>query len=148
MPTLTTRQQRFVANKAAGLPSARAALQAGFAPNSAAVTASKLLKRSDIKRAIVAAQGPPDGKERDATSSPIQTCHSTPMEFMFAVMNDPSAMFSVRFEAAKALLPYHHAKCGDAGKKESLAAKAHRLAREGRLRPLLPPGQEKLGRRP
>jgi phage terminase small subunit len=41
-----------------------------------------------------------------------------PEEFLRAVMNDSGSEAKLRIDAAKALMPFVHAKKGDAGKKE------------------------------
>ena len=48
-----------------------------------------------------------------------------PLVFLLAVMNDSTIDISIRVEAAKVLMPYHHAKRVDAGVRDEkqLAAK-------------------------
>jgi len=58
--------------------------------------------------------------------------------FLMAVMNDQEAGARVRIEAARALMPYQHAKKGDGGKKEEQRAAAQKASR-GRFAPATTP---------
>lgn len=48
--------------------------------------------------------------------------------WLLAVMQDPAIDFRMRQDAAKALLPYQHAKLGETGKKEQREKDAHAVA--------------------
>lgn len=50
--------------------------------------------------------------------------YDDPLEFLTAVMNEPKVPLIARQDAAKALMPFKHAKKGETGKKEAAAAKA------------------------
>ena len=52
-----------------------------------------------------------------------------PKVFLTALMNCPKAGVKARLEAAKALLPFEHAKVGEKGKKESQVDAAHEVAK-------------------
>ncbi len=51
-----------------------------------------------------------------------------PAKFLAAVMNDASTDVKVRTDAAKALMPYKHARVGEGGKKEQKQAEANKVA--------------------
>lgn len=70
---------------------------------------------------------------------------SDPLEFLLAVMRDDSQTPARRERAARALLPYVHAKVGDGGGKKARAADDAKTADDGShwgdlLRPRPPPG--------
>lgn len=50
--------------------------------------------------------------------------YDDPLEFLTAVMNEPKVPLIARQDAAKALMPFKHAKKGETGKKEAATAKA------------------------
>ena len=50
--------------------------------------------------------------------------YDDPRDFLRGVMNDPEVPLVARQDAAKALMPYEHAKKGETGKKEAAADKA------------------------
>lgn len=139
MKQLTDKQRAFVANKAAGVPNREAAIAAGYAPNSADVAAAKLSGRADIKAAIKAATS---GNEApgDANSMPREK-YTEPMAFLMDVMNHPKLPIGMRADAAKQLLPYHHARIGEMGKKESAIQQAKDVIGNTRSKfsPLKPP---------
>lgn len=136
---LTDKQQAFAANKAAGLKNRDAAIAAGFAPNNADVQAAALLRRADIKAAIEAAkkQKKPAGVTKTDTMS--KNHYGDSMEFLMDAMNHAHLPFALRFDAAKALLPYQHARIGEQGKKEKAKERAEVLSRKPRFSPSPPP---------
>lgn len=54
--------------------------------------------------------------------------YSDPLDFLTAVMNEPKVPLIARQDAAKALMPFKHAKKGETGKKEAAADTAKRAA--------------------
>ena len=64
--------------------------------------------------------------------------HADPEEFLLAVMNSRQANARVRIDAARALMPYRHAKKGELGKKDQRQAAATE-AGKGRFRTSEPP---------
>jgi len=50
--------------------------------------------------------------------------YDDPLDFLVAVMNEPKVPLIARQDAAKALMPFKHAKKGETGKKEAAATKA------------------------
>jgi phage terminase small subunit len=138
MKQLTEKQQAFVANKSAGVPNREAAIAAGYAPNAADVTAAKLLRRADIKAAIKA-----DGVKVTTSDMHAMPCkrYTDSMQYMEDTMNHPQLPFAVRFEAAKALLPYQHARLGEKGKKETAKDRAQAVTRKAKFAPKGAPPQ-------
>ena len=65
-----------------------------------------------------------------------------PVEFLERVMSDPMADAKLRVDAAKALLPYKHAKKGEVGKKEEAAERAKSAA--SKFKPATPPPPTRL----
>lgn len=140
MPNFTEKQQKFIANKAAGVKNRDAAIAAGFAANAADVQAAKLMQRADIKDAISAARKQPVAA---ATTTAMQRdSYGTPMEYLMDVMNHAQMPTAMRLDAAKALMPYQHARIGEKGKKEQAKDRATDIANgKGRhpFRPKAPP---------
>lgn len=54
--------------------------------------------------------------------------YDDPEKFLRAVMNDSATDAKLRIDAAKALMPYIHAKKGEGGKKEQKQAEAQKVA--------------------
>ena len=129
MTKLTEKQQGFIANKAAGVPNREAAIAAGYAPNSADVAAGKLLRRADIKAAIKAASKGVDTKIGMPTMP--RTHYADAMTFLVDVIDHGKLPIAMRADAAKQLLPYHHARIGEAGKKQKAKDRAAELAGGG-----------------
>lgn len=142
--SLTDKQQTFAVNKAAGVKNREAAIAAGYAAASADVTASKLLLRPDIKKAIAAAKRDlksgqaqaPDVDEDDLDDGPKKNRmpkarYTDPIDFLTDVMNHKHLPVAMRADAAKQLLPYKHARIAEKGKKESARERAGEIARGG-----------------
>lgn len=58
----------------------------------------------------------------------ITTKYDDPLDFLKAVMNEPMVPLITRQDAAKALMPFKHAKIGETGKKAAAAEKAKQTA--------------------
>ena len=56
-----------------------------------------------------------------------------------ALMSDSQTDIRLRLEAAKCLMPYQHAKPGEAGKKDNQAAAAQRVITSGKFSASAPP---------
>lgn len=54
--------------------------------------------------------------------------HKDPKGFLLSLMNNDEADLKLRIEAAKALMPFLHAKVGETGKKEQKQEAAERTA--------------------
>ena len=61
-----------------------------------------------------------------------------PVKFLMSLMDDAGADVKIRADAAKALLPYTHAKKGEAGKKTE-QQEAAKVAARGKFAPMAPP---------
>lgn len=139
MKKLTDKQQAFATNKAAGLTHREAAIAAGYAINSAAVAATQLMARTDIKAAIKAAKKTvgfdADSKGDDAIDAKNampKASYSDPISFLEDVMNHKLLPLAMRADAAKQLLPYKHARIGEAGKKQNATDRAKEIANGGK----------------
>ena len=142
MPKFTDKQQAFIDGKAAGLKNAAAATAAGYASTSAAVTASQLLARDDIKKAVAAAKKKlrsagvsiPAAKEDedipDRNKMP-KARYDDAKEFLLDAMNHLMLPIAVRGDYAKALLPYQHGRVGETGKKQSQKERAKEITEGG-----------------
>jgi phage terminase small subunit len=139
MPKFTEKQQAFIDNKAAGATHYDAALAAGYSMASANVRASELMRRPDIKVAIKAA-----AKPGSVTITPDKYMmpskqYADSLKFMVDAMNHAQLPVAMRFEAAKALLPYQHARIGEQGKKETAKERARGIVGKAKFTPKAPP---------
>ena len=129
MNKLTEKQQAFIANKAAGVRTVMQQLQPVTQRHAADVTAAKLLRRADIKAAIKAASNGVDTKTGMPTMP--RTHYADAMTFLVDVMNHGKLPIAMRADAAKQLLPYQHARIGEAGKKQKAKDRAAELTGSG-----------------
>lgn len=148
----TAMHQAYIAARIDGLPPTRAAIHAGYAKTSAQSTSSRLEQRTDIKKAIKEGRRKV-GRAKDHAKSDLDINDDKPrlkdkyecsLAFMRDAMNNPRLSDSVRFEAAKQLLPYEHGRIGEKGKKETQKDRAKEVAGGGspqrtRLTPKKPP---------
>lgn len=134
MRKLNSRQQIFVTAKVAGLKNEAAVISAGYSPANPKAMGTKLMKLPNVIAAIKKAQGPRAHKTVDDTQPLLKDRYTDPLSFMRDCMNNPQMPTSVRFEAAKQMLPYEHARVGEKGKKETKQDKAHDLAGKGRYK--------------
>lgn len=136
MSQLTEKQQNFVNLVAAGgVSNTQAAILAGYAENSASVQSTNLMKRKDIQAAVKVARkaaGRPEPAKDDNTKSRLKPKYADPKSLMEDVMNNPTFPDGIRLQTAKDLLPYYHAKIGEAGKKENQKNRAHEIAGTGK----------------
>lgn len=84
-----------------------------------------------LKRAKVEPKPPAGQSVSDAATR-------TPLEFLEAVMNDPTTPLKDRIRAAVAAAQYRHTKLHDGGKKDEAGRKAEK-ASVGRFAPKAPP---------
>ena len=77
-------------------------------------------------------------KPKEPTIMQLAATYDDPEKFLRAVMNDAKTDAKIRVDAAKALMPYVHAKKGEGGKKEEAADRAKR-AGAGKFAPSVPP---------
>lgn len=144
MANLTEKQGRYVQARAGGSKKIDAARFAGYAGSESvlSVAASKLEAQPKIRNAI--AQAKKSGRnaaraqESDDEDEGLLSQYTDSAHFMRHCMNNPKLSKSMRFEAAKQLLPYEHAKIGEKGKKEDRKDRANEVA-QGRFATKQPP---------
>ena len=76
-------------------------------------------------------------KPKPPTIVQVAQSHDDPAAFLVSVMNDAGADAKLRVDAAKALMPYKHARLGEGGKKEQRQKEAEKVA--GRFSAGVPP---------
>lgn len=122
MTELTKKQQAFVAHKAAGCTNKDAAIAAGYAVGSAAQAGDRLAKHPAIRKALNAAS--PAKGNGAATYAIKRGDYADSKAFLQDAMNNVQLPIGLRVDAAKALLPYEHARMGETGKKETAKEKS------------------------
>lgn len=130
--TLTTKQQAFVSHKLAGMPNAKSAIAAGYAPANADVNAAKLMSHPKIKAALRAGKRAPaaaaPAADEDVTPFGLRTDYKSALELFQDAYNNPHIPIGLRIDAAKSALPYESAKIGDQGKKANAKERAQEIA--------------------
>lgn len=121
---MTKKQRRFIELKAMGVANKEAAIQAGYAPNSAAVSAGKMMMQAEVREAIAQAQA---NSTADTPQGMPRVHYPDAMTFLMDAMNNAALPVALRMDAAKNLLPYQHARLGEKGKKEKRKEEADRL---------------------
>ena len=143
MTQFTAKQAAFIVAKAAGVANRDAAIAAGYAVSSAAVSADKLMRNPAIRKAIKeATPEPAPGSAARTVGIPEmpRARYDDAMQFLVDVMNHTGLPIAVRGDAAKQLLPYQHARIGEKGKKEKAKERASELANGGgKFTPKKPP---------
>lgn len=76
-------------------------------------------------------------KPKEPTIIQLAAVYDDPEKFLRAVMNDSGTDAKLRVDAAKALMPFVHAKKGEVGKKQQKADEAKQVA--GKFRAASPP---------
>lgn len=132
---LTGKHRAFADAVLAGMSNKEAAIAAGYSEKTAGPQGSRLAKNPAVaafikKHKRPGAPKPPVPVEKPAPKfdAAMALTYSDPIAFLKAAMNDPAASPSLRVEAAKALLPFMHAKKGEGGKKEASAEAAAKAA--------------------
>lgn len=133
---LTVKHRAFAEAVLAGMKHREAAIAAGYSERTAGPQGSRLAKRPDIADFIKkykkagASKPPPPPKAPPAPKFDVKATllTSDPLVFLTAAMNDPAADPKLRVEAAKALMPFVHARKGEGGKKEASAEAAKKAA--------------------
>ncbi|EBZ5718308.1 terminase small subunit [Salmonella enterica subsp. enterica serovar Oranienburg] len=144
---LTGQKRKYAIALMSGSSQTKAAINAGYSEKSARSKGSQLAKDPDVIAFIK--------KKRLSESSPKRSFEQTvnppgvvnmivkkfddPLEFLKAVMNDVSEDVDVRKDAAKAMLPYVHAKKGEGGKKEARNVAAKVAATASKFGAMTPP---------
>jgi hypothetical protein len=148
MSKSSEKYEAYAQARAFGVPPREAAIGAGYAAAGAAVTASRLESRADIKKMI--AKFKRNGKSdtpaaENAADEPrksyLKARYDTPLDLFEDLMNNKGAPDSVRVEAAKLALPYRHGKIGDVGKKEKQLQGAKEGAKDGKFKTKRGPGR-------
>lgn len=67
-------------------------------------------------------------KPKEPTILQLASTYDDPEKFLRAVMNDSGSDARLRVDAAKALMPFIHARKGESGKKEQKQAEASKAA--------------------
>lgn len=142
---LTGKHRAFADAVLAGMSNKDAAIAAGYSEKTAGPAGSRLAKNPAIVAFLKkykkagAPKPPPAPKAPAAPKFDVKAVllTSDPLEFLIAAMNDPAAAPKLRVEAAKALMPFVHARKGESGKKEQKDAAAKRVA--GRFSAAAPP---------
>jgi phage terminase small subunit len=137
---LNESQELFFKATLRGEKPEQAAISAGLSPKTAKAAGFRMRKHPAIVAALAAVgigtKAAPTGKpeasaeesEPDIVTIEIPETED-PKVFLTALMNCPKAGVKARLEAAKALLPFEHAKVGEKGKKESQVDAAHEVAK-------------------
>lgn len=146
---LNDKQELFARNMAAGQNQAESCINAGYSKNGAAAAASRLMRNPEILARIEELRAQPAELNNDvnkvvnnvnkavksaSADPPVQTVpDNDPMLFLQSVINDERWPPKLRVDAAKALMPYVHARIGEAGKKETALDAAIEQSRAGGL---------------
>ena len=138
--SFTDKQLAFIECKAAGSGHADAAMQAGYAASSSAVTATKLMARKDIRAAIKAKQAGVDNEPDTDEPEPwkMKDKYPSSLALLQDLYNNKLAPKSLRYQAAKDALPYEHPR-KEGGKKDA-KDEAAKEAGKGKFRTASKPG--------
>ncbi|MEO7066927.1 MAG: hypothetical protein ABI114_08485 [Rhodanobacter sp.] len=123
------------ADTALGVTNRDAATAAGYPMASADVRAAELMRRADIKAAIKAATKSGGVTIPEDKHAMPRKHYADALQFMLDRMNHAHLPLAMRFEAAKCLLPYQHARIGEKGKKESANDRARTITRRPKFAP-------------
>ncbi|MBI0275670.1 terminase small subunit [Hafnia alvei] len=147
---LTAQKRKFALALMSGATKVDAAKRAGYSEKSARNKGSQLAKDSGIiafierkkKEKIEVDEVPTRGKKLKLPPAPIPpdasiaqslpvsppSSYDDPMDYLKAVMNGVEEDDMGRRDAAKAMLPYMHAKKGEMGKKDAKKEAANKVA--------------------
>lgn len=146
---LTDKKRQYVAARLSGLSGAKAAIAAGYSEKGAAQAAARLNKDPDVIAALQRAErvnndvnnaALPSGaadQEMAGIGLAALGLTSDPKRVLVALMNDANEEPKLRLEAAKALMPFVHARVADQGKKAAKNEAAKKAA--NRFAPSAPP---------
>lgn len=151
---LTAKKKLFADAILAGKSQTDAAIEAGYSAKTATAAASRLVNKDPDVIAYLAAhkkRGKRGAQEREpvdpelkrvaaAVGFDVSVAFTTKdaLEFLIAAFNDPSTEPKLRIDAAKAVVPYQHAKKEAAGKKDAKTEAAKKAASKfGALAPPL-----------
>lgn len=136
---LTGKKRAFADAVLAGFSNKEAAIRAGYSAATASAAGSRLVKDKEVAAYLAQRRaGAPAGAAAPAAPAPEEKRpafdlakalqHSDPKTFLLAAMNDTELAEKLRIDAAKALMPFVHAKKGEAGKKAAQADAAKQVA--------------------
>lgn len=154
---LTSKQRQFVEAMARGMSKRDAAVKAGYSERTAFAAGTRLAKHPEVVAAMAKLAERTKSKSKGSAkekagaksqaSQPIvppgsnvlalSKLYEDPKAFLKAVMNDTVSDMKLRVDAAKAMLPYEHARVGEGGKKEQKDAAAKTVA--SKFAPAQPP---------
>lgn len=144
---LSEKMKKFAQAVVDGLSNKEAAISAGYAEKTASQAGSKLRKDPEIIVHIEKLKADKEGRSLTSEKPKVKTANTyeddnplddedyakdDPLQFLIDVMNKSDDMF-LRFNAAKAALPYVHGKVAEKGKKESKADAAKTATQGGKF---------------
>ncbi|HEI8439806.1 TPA: terminase small subunit [Acinetobacter baumannii] len=144
---LTEKMKKFARAIVDGATNKEAAISAGYEEKTASQQGSKLRNNSEIIIYIEKLKAEKEGRtltpekpkvktattyENDNPLSDDDYAKDDPLQFLIDVMNKSDDMF-LRFNAAKAALPYVHGKVAEKGKKETKEAAAKAATKSGKF---------------
>lgn len=123
---LTGKKRAFADAVLAGFSNKEAAIRAGYSAATASAAGARLVKDKDVAPYLAAHKKPDAGAPSAPPPPPpaptfdinAALMHSDPKAFLLAAMNDTALDAKLRLDAAKALMPFTHAKLGEGGKKD------------------------------
>ncbi|WP_213761966.1 terminase small subunit [Caballeronia sp. dw_19] len=137
---LTAKKRLFADAVLAGKANKDAAIAAGYSAATASAAGSRLVKDKDVVLYMAAhkiqqeSKPAPAGNSTGGLRAPADfdidamTSFTDPKAFLIAAMNDGRTEPKLRVDAAKALMPFVHAKVGETGKKDAKGAAAEKAA--------------------
>lgn len=131
---LTDRKRKFADAVRAGASNREAAIAAGYSAKTASAAGSRLAKDADVLAHIERKEVVEEAKAAARVDGAVfnieslSKLYSDPLDFLKAVMNDGGEDVKLRLDAAKAMMPYVHAKPGEKGKKTERQEAAERVA--------------------
>ena len=133
---LTGKHRAFADAVLAGMSHRQAAIAAGYSEKTAGPQGSRLAKHPGIVAFLKkykkagAPKPPPQPAPPPRATFDVKRAitFSDPLDFLRAAMNDPAASDKLRVEAAKALMPFVHARKGEGGKKDAASDAAKKAA--------------------
>ena len=144
---LTEKMKKFARAIVDGATNKEAAISAGYAEKTASQQGSKLRNDSEIIVYIEKLKAEKEGRSLTSEKPKVKTISTheddnpldnedyakdDPLQFLIDVMNKSDDMF-LRFNAAKAALPYVHGKVAEKGKKETKADEAKQATNSGKF---------------
>ncbi|MCG2572415.1 terminase small subunit [Acinetobacter sp. ME22] len=146
---INEKMKKFAQAIVDGASNKDAAISAGYPEKSAAQQGAKLKKHPEIIVYIEKLKADKDG--RSLTKTEVKKVNSNseeqdwddppddpyskddPLEFLIEVMNNAGNDMFLRFNAAKAALPYKHGKVAEKGKKQTKEEEAKKASTSGKF---------------